>query len=140
MKNNTAKKVGVWLDHAQAHFIDFSKGPASVETAFSEKESQMRYRGETGTGVQLGNNRSTNTEHHQHNREQELMHEYYNMLSDRLKNYDDIFLFGCGTAKDELYNKLKADKHFAEKIMNVRAADYLTENQMVAEARKFFNL
>lgn len=140
MKNNLDRKVGVWLDHTQAHFIDLSKGPAIVETTYSDKESQVRFGGETGSATRLGNNRSTNNEHHQHNREQAHMKEYYNLLTDRLKNYDDIFLFGSTTAKDELYNKLKEDKHFADKTINVRPADHLTENQMVAEVKKFFNL
>ena len=62
------------------------------------------------------------------------------MLTDRLKNYDDIFLFGSTSAKDELYNKLKSDKHFADKTIKVKPADHLTENQMVAEVKKFFSL
>lgn len=140
MKNNLNKKVGVWLDHSQAHFIDFSKGPVIIETAYSDKESQVRFDGEHGNETHLGNNCSTNSEHHQHNREQNHMHEYYGLLTNRLKNYDDIFLFGSTTAKDELYNKLKSDKHFDNKTINVKPANHLTENQMVAEAKKFFNL
>lgn len=140
MGKNIDRKVGVWLDHSQAHFIDFSKGPVVVETAFSDKEMQVRFSGEQGTGTKLGNKRSTNSEHHQHNREQEHLHEYFNMLADRLKNYDDIFLFGSTTAKDELYNKLMADKQFNSKTINVKSADHLTENQMIAETKKFFNL
>ena len=140
MKNKHDKKVGLWLDHSHAHFIDFSKGPAVVETAFSGEESQLRFGGEHGTGTQMGNNRSTNSEHHRHNREQEHMHEYYNMLADRLKNYDDIFLFGPTTAKDELFNKLNADKSFASKTIQVQSADHMTENQMIAKTRKYFNL
>ena len=140
MKNNLDRKTGVWLDHSQAHFIDVSKGPAIVVTIYSDKESQVRFSGEEGTGTRLGNNRSTNSEHHKHNRQQDIMQEYYRVLADRLKNFDDIFLFGSTTAKDELYNKLKADKQFADKTINVRPADHLTENQMVAEVKKFFNL
>jgi peptide subunit release factor 1 (eRF1) len=140
MKTNFDRKTGVWVDHSQAHFIDLSEGPAIVETVYSDKESQVRFKGETGGGTQLGNKRSTNSEHHTHNREQEIMQEYYHLLMDRLKNYDDIFLFGSTTAKDELYNHLKVDKHFSDKIINVRSADHLTENQMVAEVKKFFNV
>jgi len=140
MKNKLEKKVGVWLDHTQAHFIDFSKGSAVVETAYSHKETQVRFSGEHGTGIEMGNNRSTNNEHHQHNREQKHMHEYYNMLTDRLKYYDDIFIFGSTTAKDELYNKLKGDKQFDEKSIVVQPADHLSENQMLATAKKYFNL
>ena len=134
------KRIGVWLDHTKAHFIDLSKGPAVVETAFSNKESEVRYEGETGNGTLLGNNRATNNESHTHNRAQEIMKEYYHVLSDRLKGYDDILLFGPTSAKDELFNKLNADKHFAEKNIRVEAADRLTENQMVAKVESYFNV
>lgn len=140
MKNNLDKKVGVWLDHAKAHFIDFSKGPIVVETAYCDKESHVRFGGEHGIGTQIGYNRSTNNEHHRHNRELRHMHEYYNLLTDRLRNYDDIFLFGSTTAKYELYNKLKSDKHFGNKTINVKPAAHLSENQMVAVAKIFFDL
>jgi len=138
MENNLHRKVGVWLDHAQAHFVDLSKGPAIVETAFSDQESQLRNKGESGTGNKLGNYRSTNNENHRHNREKELKHEYFKMLSDRLKNFDDILLFGPTTAKDELHNVLKADKQFNGKKIDVKAADQMTENQMVAEVKGWF--
>ena len=141
MSNELVKKrVGVWLDHSKAHFIDLSQGPAIVETAFSSKESEVRYQGETGNGTLLGNNRATNSESHAHNRAQEIMQEYYHVLTDRLKNYDDILLFGAGGAKDELYNKLSTDKHFADKNIRVETADKLTENQMVARVKTYFNV
>ena len=139
-KESIKKSIGVWLDHSKAHFIDLSKGPAIVETAFSDKESEVRYTGEGSNGTLLGNNRATNNESHVHNRAQEIMQEYYHVLSDRLKNYDDILLFGPTSAKDELYNKLNADKHFAGKNIRVEAADKLTENQMVAKVKSYFNV
>lgn len=138
MKTNS--QIGLWLDHSQAHFIDFSKGPAVVETTYSNIESQVRFRGEEGAGTRLGNNRFSINEHHLHNRKQELLHTYYHMLADRLKKYDNILLFGATHAKDELYNRLKDDKAFADKSITVKRTDHLTENQMIAEAKKFFNL
>jgi hypothetical protein len=135
----TDKKIGVWLDHSKAHFIDISMGPVSVETAFSNQESEVRFKGESATGTLLGNNRSTHSEYHKHNREREITGEYYRMLSDRLKNYDNILLFGPTSAKDELYNKLSADKHFTSKTVKVEPADQLTENQMIAKVKKFFS-
>ena len=68
------------------------------------------------------------------------MDEYYHLLADRLSGYDNIFLFGPTSAKDELYNKLSQDKHFANKAIAVAPADQLTENQMVASVKKFFGL
>ena len=139
-KIKTDRKIGLWLDHNKAHFIDLSSGLVSVETAFSDQESEVRYKGEAGTGTLLGNNRSTNNENHKHNREREIMDEYYRMLIDRLKKYDDIFLFGPTSAKDELFNRIKVDKHFDLKVINAEPADQLTENQMVAAVKKFFNV
>ncbi|MBW8360610.1 MAG: hypothetical protein K0M56_00320 [Kaistella sp.] len=140
MKNNLNKQVGVWLDHSEAYFIDLSKDSNIVEKVNSDQESHLRIAGEQGDGVRLGNNRSTNNEHQKHSREQELSKEYYDMLADRLKNFDDILLFGSTHAKDELYNELKSDKHFDGKTISVKPADHLTENQMIAEVRKHFDL
>ena len=140
--NNTKidKKIGLWLDHSKAHFIDMSKGPAIVETAYSEREINVRTKGEGADGTLLGNNRATNNENHKHNHDRMVMNEYYHLLSDRLQSYDTIYLFGPTSAKDELYNKLKEDKHFALKAITVTSADHLTENQMVAAVKKFFGL
>jgi len=137
---NLNKRIGIWLDHTKAHFIDLSKGITVVETVHSDKESEVRFKGETGNGISLGNNRSTNNENHVHNRQQQIIQGYYQILSDRIKNYDDILLFGPTGAKDELYNKLSADKHFANKVIRVESADKLTENQMVAQVKQFFNV
>ena len=140
--NNTKidKKIGLWLDHSKAHFIDMSKGSAIVETAYSEREINVRTKGEGADGTLLGNNRATNNENHKHNHDRMVMNEYYHLLSDRLQSYDTIYLFGPTSAKDELYNKLTEDKHFAHKAITVASADHLTENQMVAAVKKFFGL
>ncbi len=128
------------MDHSRAHFIDFTKGLPVIETVYSAQEEHLRFKGESGSGTKLGNYRSGNNENHLHNRGQQLKQEYYKVLSDRLKNYDDILLFGSTKAKEELYNQLKNDKLFEKKSITVKPADHLTENQMIAEAKKFFDL
>ena len=139
-KTTTGKKTGVWLDHDKAHFIDLSKGPASIETAYSNAEHELREKGEHGDGAKLGHNRATNNEFGKHNRANDIAEAYYKMLAGRLQNYDGILLFGPGTAKDELYNRLSADKHFDLKEIYVEPAGHLTENQMVARVKKVFNI
>ena len=128
------------MDHSLAHFIDFTKGLPVVETVYSAQEEQVRFKGESGSATKLGNHRSSNSESHLHNRAQQLKQEYYKVLSDRLKNYDDILLFGSTKAKEELYNQLKKDRVFEAKSITVKSADHLTENQMIAEVKKFFDL
>jgi hypothetical protein len=138
MKTNHKKNIGVWLDHSKAVLIDLTQEKAIIKKIHSDKESQIRFRGEHGLGTQLGNYRSTNNEHHQHNRKQKLMHEYYHLLSECLIHYDEILLFGPTTAKKELYNKLKTDKHFEDKNIHIQSTDVLSENQMIAATKIFF--
>lgn len=140
MNTKLNKKTGLWLDHSQAHFVDISKGPAIIETTFAEPRQHEHFAGEAGNGTKLGPTLATNNEYTEHNIKREVMNEYYKILADRLKDYDDIYLFGPTSAKDELYNILKADKHFAGKTIRVEPSDKLTENQMIAKVKHFFNV
>ncbi|MBL0308139.1 MAG: hypothetical protein IPP77_00095 [Bacteroidetes bacterium] len=139
-ETKTEQQIGLWLDHTKAHFIDVSNGTPVMETVFSDKESQVRIEGEGSDGARLGNHRATNNEIRKHNRDRDIMNDYFKMLANRLMAYDDIFLFGPTTAKDQLYNHLKESKSFTAKTINIQSAGHLTENQMVAEVKKFFNL
>jgi hypothetical protein len=136
---NPEKKIGVWMDHQHAFLIELKKQDEVIETVNSEMESQLRYAGESGDGIRMGNNRSTNNEHHRHQREQDIRHSYFKKLEDKLKKYDDIYLFGSSTAKDELFNLMKENAHFDGKMISVETADEMTENQMVERVKDFFN-
>lgn len=140
MNTKISKQIGLWLDHAQAHFIDISKGQAVVETTFSDNRRHEHFNGENPVGTKLSPTRATNNEHHIHNIKREALHEYYKVLADRLKGYDDIYLFGPTSAKDELFNVLTVDKHFTGKNILVESSDNLTENQMVAKVKHYYNV
>jgi hypothetical protein len=140
MNTKINKQIGIWLDHSQAHFIDISKGPAIVETTYADEHGREHFAGEAAIGTKLGPTRATNNEHHVHNIEREVLSGYYNLLADRLKAYDDIYLFGPTGAKFELYNILAGDKHFKDKNIRIEASDNMTENQMVARVKYFFNM
>jgi hypothetical protein len=135
-----SKKVGVWMDHSKACFVDLNPNPTMAGITYSEAEEQERINGESSEGVRLGNNRFTNNEHHRHNRKTDLMQKYFKNISTRLRDYDDILLFGSSKAKEELFNLLKSDRHFAEKKINLKTSTHLTENQMLAEVRQFFEV
>jgi hypothetical protein len=134
------KKIGLWLDHADAHFIEIENGNEHFVTAHSGKESLLRFKGESGNGTKMGNFRSSNNEHHEQMREHEILSDYYKDIEKRLQNYDEIFIFGATTAKDELTNLLRENKHFDGKLIHTESSDHLTRNQMIARVRAFFKL
>ncbi|MEO5570149.1 MAG: hypothetical protein ABIT08_13880 [Bacteroidia bacterium] len=49
-----------------------------------------------------------------HNKEQHQQAEFYKQLDEKIKNYDEVILFGPKDAKAESLNLLKADYRFAK--------------------------
>ncbi len=138
MELNLNNNIGVWLDYTKAHLIDESRGKNIIETVSSEKESHLRFKGEGSNDMLLGNNRATNDEHHQHRREAERTKQYFEVLTEVLKKYDSILLFGPTTAKNELFNLLTGDKQFEGKTIHVETANKMSENEMMAKVTEFY--
>ncbi len=134
------KKIGLWLDHVDAHFIELEDDQELLESIHSKKESLQRIKGESGNGIKMGNYRSTNNEHQVQMRENEILSDYYKNIAKRLENFDEIFIFGASTAKDELYNLLRINKHFDGKLIHTESSDHITKNQMIARVRAFFKM
>ncbi|MBL7922733.1 MAG: hypothetical protein JNL88_00900 [Bacteroidia bacterium] len=138
-KDMERKQIGVWMDHAQAHFIHPATEGEKVTTESSDLESHLRFHGEGADGTLLGGFRSTNNEHHKHQREQEVMHRYFQSLQEKLMDYDEIFLFGPGTARVELHHLMKDNARFSDKRISLESADKMSENQMKAKVREHFS-
>ena len=121
------KKLGIWMDNAKAHFIEFSMDSAesiTLNSKFTHEEKQKT----------LGKN-----ENLMHNKEQHQQLEYFKNLEEVIKGYDEVVLFGPTDAKSQLYNHLKKDAHFANKIIEVENAAKMTENQQQAFVRDYFS-
>ena len=119
-------KIGIWMDHARAHLIEFTADPmrtSVVESAFThgEKKSSMEH----------GENRM-------HNKEKHGQAEYYGMLIAEIKKHQDVLLFGPTDAKVELFNLVKKDHNAARIRIVVRDADKMTENQQHAFVKNYF--
>ena len=124
---STVKNLGIWMDHASAHLIEFTTEPLLTKTIESEfthgaKEKSME-----------------KSENLMHNKEQHQQSEYYAKLGEVIKNYDEVILFGPTSAKIELFNTLKKDRHFANIKIEVKPADKMTENQEHAFVREHFS-
>jgi hypothetical protein len=105
----------------------------------SKYESHLRQKGQDATGTQLGNYRFTNNEATEHHQEQHDTRAFYKAIAESLLPFDEIYLFGPGTAKDELQHFLLGDSHFRNKILRVESSDYTTHNQQVAQVLKHFH-
>lgn len=121
------KKLGIWLDHANAHLTEFTSEPMKTTTISSTFTHEQKTE---------SLNKSENL---MHNKEQHQQSEYYNKLGDVIKKYNNVILFGPTNAKVELINRLKEDHHFSKIKIEIKQKDKMTENQEHAFVRDYFS-
>ena len=127
MTKATETRLGIWMDHASAHLMEFTTDPIETKTIESKFTHQVK---ENSLGK---------SENLMHNKEQHQQAEYYKRLGEVIRNYKEIILFGPTDAKVELFNILKADHHFAKIKIDVVQTDKMTENQQHAFVREHFS-
>jgi hypothetical protein len=124
---NTGKKLGIWMDHSNAHLIECTMEPLKTHTLESKFTHQEKEHS-------LGK-----SENLMHNKEQHQQSEYYKKLEEIIKGYEEVLLFGPTDAKVELFNLVRAN-HLFEKIkIVVKQADKMTDNQQHAFVRDYFS-
>jgi hypothetical protein len=123
----TAKKLGIWMDHSNAHLMEFNKYSVELKTIESEFNHQTKA------------DSLKNGEKLMHNKEQQQQWEYYSKIGEIIENYDNVLLFGPTEAKVELLNVLKADKRFTDKQIEIEQTDKMTDNQQHAFVKDYFS-
>lgn len=122
----STKKLGIWMDHSNAHLMEYTPDPIEtkiIASKFTHEEKEHS----------LGLN-----ENLMHNKEQHQQSDYYKKLGEAIINYSDVILFGPTDAKVELLNTLRADHRFEKINIEVQQADKMTENQQHAFVRDHF--
>jgi hypothetical protein len=138
--NVEIKKIGVWMDHAEAKFMEPEKELNSMRTIHSASADMKHFPGESSDGTKIGLYRSTNNEAHKHRKEENASREYFEYLAGQLEPYDEIFLFGPTTAANEFANYISREKLLVGKKIHMEKTDYLTDPQKVKLIKEFFSL
>ncbi len=117
-----SKKLAVYLDHS--HAILFNFGISAIE--FRTIESEFYHQNNKGDS-------------HLHNKEQHLLHKYYENIGEAILDFDSVLLFGPTDAKTELFNYLLEINKFGKISFNVKASDKLSENQQIQFINNYFS-
>ena len=116
----TDKQLGIWMDHAHAHVIEFTNDISEEKNVISKMEHEEK-------GQNLGKN-----ENMMNNREKHDQSDYYKKLGEVIINYQEVILFGPTNAKAELLNVLRADHRFEKVKIDIQQTDKMTDNQQMA--------
>jgi ADP-heptose:LPS heptosyltransferase len=122
---NNIRKLGIYMDHSNAFLMDLAndKIVQKVVSEFQNDETEFNfYKGEKLI----------------HKKEQHLQLSYYKKIGDKIKEYQDVLLFGPTDAKNELLNQIKTDHLFADIKISVKNSDKMTEDQMQTFVREYF--
>lgn len=122
-----ATHLGIWMDHASAHLMEFNSDSMTTETIHSKFTHQ-----EKADGL-------SKSEFMMHTKEQHQEADYYKKLGEVIKGYKEVILFGPTNAKLELLNLLKSDPHFEGIKIETEQTDKMTENQEHAFVRTYYS-
>ena len=108
------------MDHANALIMEYTGGNINTST-ISSAFTHAAKAGSIDKGESL-----------MHNKEQHERLAYYRRITDVIKTYDDVLLFGSTSAKVELYNILKKDNRFEKIRIELKNTDKMSSNQQHA--------
>ena len=113
----TKKKLGIWMDHSIAYLMEFTTSAFEIKTIESEFHKQKK--------IQT----SSKSDSLMRNKEQQKLTSYYKKISDIIKDYKKVILFGPSNAKVELFDFLSEDERFIKIKFEIKNTDKMTKEQ-----------
>jgi hypothetical protein len=123
----TTKKLGVWMDHSIAYLMEFTSNPFEIKTIESNFSNEDKMEA------------LVKSESLMHNKEQRQLSSFYKKISEVIKDYKQVLLFGPTDAKVELFDILRDDLRFAKIQIEIKETDKMTANQKNAFVRDYFS-
>lgn len=121
--------IGIWINNRKALIVTVSKGKEEHEILESHASRHIRFPGEPKG---MSQNDTGDTKYH------EELRAYFKEVLGLIREAETIFIFGPGTAKDNLKKMLMETRDLGEKIVKVEPADKMTAKQIVAKVKEYF--
>lgn len=132
------KNIGIWMDSKKAHLVVLKEDMEIFETVFSEVED---FRPSGGSGTRLkGGPQDVVQDSKYLEREKHQLKSYFKDLANAIKDVDAIAIFGPADVGEKFRKELSRNyKPLAAKVKIVAKADSMTDNQVKALVKEFFN-
>lgn len=130
------KQIGLWIDHKKAVIVILEDEKEEVRQIESNLEKHVRFKG-GARGKTAYSPQFFTAETQEDRRYQEHLNKYYQQVIEAIDAAGSLLVFGAGEAKHELKKRLVHEKKHIKEI-HVEAADKMTERQIAAKVRKYF--
>lgn len=130
------KEVGLWISHRRAILVINLDQEEEIKRIASKLEKRVRYSGASHSSDPNEPHNDASEDGRDQRYNTQLGH-YYDRVISYLRDATSILILGPGMAKVELKKRLKL-QGLGEHIVAVKAADKMTDDQIVAEVRQHF--
>lgn len=131
-------QTGIWLDKEKAIIINLSGGKHTIKTIESNIDTRERYPGETKRFGRFGS-QFLSLENKKKNRTKKQIAKFVQSIIEEIKKSEEIVVFGPAEMKTILKKAILENNDLAENIQAVISADSMTENQLVAWVKKYYD-
>ena len=131
------KQTGIWIDKEKAYLINIAEGKHNIKTIESDISIRERFEGEGKEYGRFGG-QFLSMENKKNNRIKKQSVEYLKRIISEINNSDEVVLFGPAEMKTELEKMILKDNSLKDKLVAVQTADSMTENQLVAWVKEFY--
>jgi stalled ribosome rescue protein Dom34 len=124
------KEIGLWIDHKQAVIVTLFGQEEKIERISSDIEKYVQ-------ASRSGDDSREDKRAEQDRGFDDHLSRYYGEVIAYLRDADSILLFGPGEAKGELQRQLE-EQALIERIAGIETTDIMTDAQVMAKVRKYF--
>ncbi|UMB54820.1 hypothetical protein MKD41_04950 [Lutibacter sp. A64] len=133
------KNIGIWIDTKQATIIRLSKNNEHfIKKIESNIETRVRVSGESKKYGRFGGQYIT-YEKNRENKKNEQINLFFKELFKEIENCDALVIFGPAKMKKLLEKEIRNNIQFSRKLLGVHNSDILTENQIIAWVKDYYN-
>jgi len=126
-KHLQTRQIAIWIDHHEALLAKFQDKNLTREEDFVS---------EAGPHTHGGGWSQHRIDAHRH----EQLNHFYDEVVEHLGSPDEILILGPGQAKHELRARIEHHKGLRGKVVDLKTADKISEEEFIQEARAYFDL
>ena len=132
------KKIGIWLDKDKALVVTIENDKESLKSILSDVE---HYHVHGGFGIRFtGGSQDVVQDSKYLEREKHQLKQYFKDIVSHIKDANAIVIFGPAETREKFSKELRENyKRLSSKIKGVEKTDSMTDNQVKAWVRNFFN-
>lgn len=128
------KNTGIWLDRKRALIVNLNKNEETVKIVHSDIDNFN-----ITANKYVGGAKEIVKDREYLEREKHQFKGYFRDIIQELNDRDALVIFGPAETFEKFAKELEEHhKHISTKIKGIRRADSMTENQVIAWVRDFF--